>query len=695
MLRPNPTDETQYQFGLVDEASKLNINTATFDMMMALPNMTSDLAAAIIDWRDADDNIDPNGGAENEFYLGMPEPYYCKNDTFETPEEILLVKGSTTDLLFGVDANHNGVVDANEDAAGASSTLNSINGQSRCGIMKYLTVYSRDSNVSASGKARLNVNTATQQQIERLITSALGKGKGSGQAVTINLRRKPFLNIFDFYYKTGMQLADFKLIADLITTNTAKVIPGLININTAPKEVLMCLPGLAEGDADSLIAARPTGGTTSATSTASGFSTCCRRTKWCRWALTSPRRTSRVFVRHRGRRPGDGRSCAASNASGTSAGPRPHFFITGIFRNWAGRWIRRSSTAWAQGPGRGAVQHVGLRFDRGRQHRQFRVEHAQIRRFLEMARRILCCEIGAASLTLAEVELRGSERQVVRSGEFAIDPAEGFKQAAKTGLGLRDFLKKSGFSARQVFAGLPTPWLMLKDKTVPRINAENLAGLLRMQAERDFSLQPDELVLDYALGIERRRSRTGRAAGGDDAWKRFDQLALIFKTAGLNLRVVGSTTLALAIALNRQPLLVLTARGADLVVRTRGGVLRPLVLSAQPLGAKCAAATGGRCAAGAGLAWRVGRGRAGAVVERRRAESRAPRRIANRAGRRRAGSARLRFARGPRTLAHAPALAGALALSFLTEGKLPERAGISRPPNWPNPRPAACSSSPG
>jgi DNA uptake protein ComE-like DNA-binding protein len=44
-------------FGLVDEASKLNVNTATLEMIEALPRMTPELAAAIIDWRDADSNV--------------------------------------------------------------------------------------------------------------------------------------------------------------------------------------------------------------------------------------------------------------------------------------------------------------------------------------------------------------------------------------------------------------------------------------------------------------------------------------------------------------------------------------------------------------------------------------------------------------------------------------------------------------
>ena len=50
-------------FGLIDEASKLNLNTATRAMLEELPRMTPELAAAIIDWRDSDDEV-TEGGAE-------------------------------------------------------------------------------------------------------------------------------------------------------------------------------------------------------------------------------------------------------------------------------------------------------------------------------------------------------------------------------------------------------------------------------------------------------------------------------------------------------------------------------------------------------------------------------------------------------------------------------------------------------
>jgi len=59
------TAPTTPEFGLVDEASKLNLNTATADMLATLPGMTVEFAAAIIDWRDTDSTPSENG-AEDE-----------------------------------------------------------------------------------------------------------------------------------------------------------------------------------------------------------------------------------------------------------------------------------------------------------------------------------------------------------------------------------------------------------------------------------------------------------------------------------------------------------------------------------------------------------------------------------------------------------------------------------------------------
>jgi len=76
--RGTPIADDQPVFDLADEASKLDLNTATQDMLAQLPRMTEDLAAAIIDWRDTDDDVS-TGGAETDTYQQLRPGPACSS----------------------------------------------------------------------------------------------------------------------------------------------------------------------------------------------------------------------------------------------------------------------------------------------------------------------------------------------------------------------------------------------------------------------------------------------------------------------------------------------------------------------------------------------------------------------------------------------------------------------------------------
>ncbi len=87
------TDTAQEEpvFSLADEGARLPLNTVTVDMLQWLPRMTPELAAAIVDWRDEDSDAG-DGGAEDETYQRLNQPYRCKNAPFESLEELRLVR---------------------------------------------------------------------------------------------------------------------------------------------------------------------------------------------------------------------------------------------------------------------------------------------------------------------------------------------------------------------------------------------------------------------------------------------------------------------------------------------------------------------------------------------------------------------------------------------------------------------------
>ncbi|MGH7967875.1 MAG: hypothetical protein ACREIC_04020, partial [Limisphaerales bacterium] len=72
-------------FGLVDEASKLNVNYAPSNALLWLPRMTLDMTQAILDWRSTNAS-----GPTVLFYQMQQPPYQCKSDPFETVDELRL-----------------------------------------------------------------------------------------------------------------------------------------------------------------------------------------------------------------------------------------------------------------------------------------------------------------------------------------------------------------------------------------------------------------------------------------------------------------------------------------------------------------------------------------------------------------------------------------------------------------------------
>jgi general secretion pathway protein K len=98
--------ETRY--GMIDEERKINVNRMTLPVLKRLFTAVldyddvdaQDLAASIIDWRDADSELSiPLGSAEDSFYRGMRYPYESKDSDFQILDELLLVKGMTQCLL--------------------------------------------------------------------------------------------------------------------------------------------------------------------------------------------------------------------------------------------------------------------------------------------------------------------------------------------------------------------------------------------------------------------------------------------------------------------------------------------------------------------------------------------------------------------------------------------------------------------
>lgn len=300
------TDSVGVRYGLEDESTRLNVNAllaieaaATAvgmentgrDLLMALPGMTVDVADAILDWIDSDDEL-REFGAEFGDYLD----YAPKNGLLETVEELLLVRGVTPDLLFGYDVNRNGIIDENEmERVGQGAETISR------GWSAYFTLHSKEQNAQPNGEPRINLNTEDMQALHdslslvfpqewvvfiiayrqngayteneagetysggELDLSQPGKEEAKliqvldliGKKVRVRFQgdqentvlQSPFaedLVSMNVYMTT---LMDHVTVADTM-------IPGRININQAPREILAGIPGIGEEVVEQIINSR-------------------------------------------------------------------------------------------------------------------------------------------------------------------------------------------------------------------------------------------------------------------------------------------------------------------------------------------------------------------------------------------------------------------------------------------------------
>lgn len=241
-------------FGLVDEASKLNLNTASQAMLEALPDMTPEFAAAIIDWRDSD--AEPRDqGAEDETYSRLNPARRAKNGPFETIEELRLVHGATLELLYGEDTNLNGVLDPNEDDGDDSPPHDDHNGVLRHGLLDFLTVHSAQPNRRSDGSRRLDVTaSASRARLSRLLADRLGEKRA--EEIVRALEGPPLRSVAELLVRGRLTAAEFARVQSDLASSGDAVSRGLINVNTASETVLACIPGVGQSGARAIITYR-------------------------------------------------------------------------------------------------------------------------------------------------------------------------------------------------------------------------------------------------------------------------------------------------------------------------------------------------------------------------------------------------------------------------------------------------------
>jgi DNA uptake protein ComE-like DNA-binding protein len=270
-------------YGISDEESRLNVTHAPAEELAKLVNMTPEIVAAILDWRDGD-NVATPGGAEAEYYMSLPRPLVPRNAPFQSTRELLMVRGITCELFMGEDTNQNGLLDPEEDDGDASSPRDNHDGVLDSGWSGDLTVDSWVSIKNAAGTDRVNAQSADEKEL----TTVRGMTPEIVRAIVAYRGQKQIENLADLLdvapvaaqrqqsitspnqprtqsqpQATGPKLiSEDTLIemADELTTGSGGELPGAININSASVDVLACLPGITPEIAQAIVRHRSSAG---------------------------------------------------------------------------------------------------------------------------------------------------------------------------------------------------------------------------------------------------------------------------------------------------------------------------------------------------------------------------------------------------------------------------------------------------
>ncbi len=260
-----PDELTPVRFGLSDEAGKLNLNTAGPTAVAKLPGLQPLLTEALLDFIDADNEVRPEG-AEQEYYDALPRPYRILNGPLVTVDQLLLVRGFTPALVYGEDANLNFRLDPGEDDGPEGFPPDDGDGVLNAGLRGLVTVSSYEPNRNRAGELRVNVNAPGEvfstNGLPPAFVEFVNALRTAGETVVdigdVLEASYPLRNAegATVDVPTGVGREELDVVLDRFTATADLELKGLINVNTASKEVLQTVPGIDEALAETIVSTR-------------------------------------------------------------------------------------------------------------------------------------------------------------------------------------------------------------------------------------------------------------------------------------------------------------------------------------------------------------------------------------------------------------------------------------------------------
>lgn len=262
--------------GPLDAHSRININLMTEDQLMLMEDMEAEVARSILDWIDGDDEPRDAGGTESQYYLGLHPPYEARNGPVRTLEELELVYGVDPLFLRGEDWNLNSVLDPNENDGDLTWPPDNADGYLDAGWSGLITAMSKGPGFGLSGEPKLMLATADIGEIQDRMAvdpdqaQTLKDYASRGGSTLEGLITTPLSQVAQSLSGNNNTNTNDQTVADLSNDQLRRVldeglvggiqrnVPGKVNVNTAPREVLELIPEVGPTLADQIVFTRQT-----------------------------------------------------------------------------------------------------------------------------------------------------------------------------------------------------------------------------------------------------------------------------------------------------------------------------------------------------------------------------------------------------------------------------------------------------
>lgn len=227
---------------IMDEGSFVNLNTADQQQLLNM-GLTTEQADSLMDWREAGQEARPEG-AKDQYYNALPTPYNAALRPLRSFDELLLIKGFVARDLYELPEERN-----------ASQVLTTGNAEDQPVLMNLVGVWSSSPFTGQGGQARLNVNTANQQQLQQI-------GIQQPLAQAIIQRRNTqgtFTTLGQVLTTPGVTLQNATQILNSLSVNGATTVTGRLNLNTATEAALNSIPNMTPDMSTAIVTRQQTG----------------------------------------------------------------------------------------------------------------------------------------------------------------------------------------------------------------------------------------------------------------------------------------------------------------------------------------------------------------------------------------------------------------------------------------------------